>query len=132
MAGDGTGGYAGDGGPATSAELDNSSGVALDRVDDLFVVDQGNDVIRKVSANPTLPTTAVGATSASQNVLVQLTSASAISSISVPKAQNGAQEFSLARSQAALPMEPPSIPSTPSAPFPLPSIRNIPAFVPER
>ena len=43
----------------------------------------------------TLPTTTVGSTSASQNVLVTLQSASAISSITVPKAQNGVQEFTV-------------------------------------
>jgi hypothetical protein len=43
----------------------------------------------------TLPTTAVGSTSASQNVSVTLQSATAISSITVPPAQNGVQEFTV-------------------------------------
>ncbi len=43
----------------------------------------------------TFPTTAVGSTSASTNVSVTLKSASAISSITVPKAQNGVQEFTV-------------------------------------
>ncbi|MDQ2832575.1 MAG: DUF6067 family protein [Acidobacteriota bacterium] len=43
----------------------------------------------------TLATTAVGSSSASQNVSITLQSASAISSITVPKAQNGAQEFTV-------------------------------------
>ncbi len=43
----------------------------------------------------TLPTTAVGATSAAQNVQITLQSASAISSITVPKSQNGVVEFTI-------------------------------------
>jgi hypothetical protein len=43
----------------------------------------------------TLPTTNVGSASSSQNVSVKLASASAISSITVPKAQNGVQEFTV-------------------------------------
>ncbi len=43
----------------------------------------------------TLPTTNVGSASASQNVSVTLQSATAISSITVPKAQNGVQEFAV-------------------------------------
>ena len=41
----------------------------------------------------TLPTTAVGSTSSSQNIQIILATASAISSITVPLAQNGVQEF---------------------------------------
>ena len=58
----------------------------------------GGDVpsqVGELSTNTTLPTTAVGAASASQNISVELTAASAISSITVPKAQNGAQEFTV-------------------------------------
>jgi hypothetical protein len=47
----------------------------------------------KTGAFSTLPTTAVGSTSSSQNVQITLASASAISSITVPLAQNGVQEF---------------------------------------
>jgi len=43
----------------------------------------------------TLPTTAVGSASSSQNVSVTLQSATAISSITVPVTQNGAQEFTV-------------------------------------
>ncbi len=43
----------------------------------------------------TLPTTNVGSASSSQNVSVTLQSATAISSITVPKAQNGVQEFTV-------------------------------------
>jgi len=47
----------------------------------------------KTGVFSTLPTTAVGSTSSSQNVSITLATASAISSITVPVAQNGVQEF---------------------------------------
>jgi DNA-binding beta-propeller fold protein YncE len=46
VAGDGTSGYSGDGGPATSAELNTPSGVALDAAGNLVIADQGNSRIR--------------------------------------------------------------------------------------
>ena len=48
VAGDGTVGYSGDGGPATGAELGAANGVAVDSVGDLFLTDSGNDVVREV------------------------------------------------------------------------------------
>jgi uncharacterized protein (TIGR03437 family) len=42
-------GYAGDGGPATSAQLDNPLGVAVDSSGNLYISDSNNNVIRKVS-----------------------------------------------------------------------------------
>lgn len=49
VAGNGTKGYSGDGGPATSAALDNPSGIAVDASGNLFVADTYNSVIRKVA-----------------------------------------------------------------------------------
>jgi trimeric autotransporter adhesin len=49
FAGTGAAGFSGDGGPATSAELNYPVGVALDIAGNLFIADQGNSVIRKVS-----------------------------------------------------------------------------------
>src|SRR5206468_2831388 len=46
----GISGFAGDGGPATAAELSNTTGVALDGAGNLFIADTGNCVIRKVVA----------------------------------------------------------------------------------
>lgn len=83
----------GDGGAATNAELNNPFGVALDSVGNFYIADFTDNRIRKVRANKTFPATGIGQASASQNFNVELTSASAISSITVPKAQNGAQEF---------------------------------------
>lgn len=49
VAGNGTQGYSGDGGPATSAALSNPFGVAVDSAGNLYFSDHGNNVIRKVS-----------------------------------------------------------------------------------
>lgn len=56
IAGNGTAGYTGDGGPATSAELNNPSGVAVDSYGNIFVADSNNDVIRKVDTSGTITT----------------------------------------------------------------------------
>jgi sugar lactone lactonase YvrE len=50
IAGDGTRGYSGDGGPATSAELNQPNGVAVDGAGDVFIADSGNFRIREISA----------------------------------------------------------------------------------
>ena len=53
-AGDGTAGYSGDGGPATSAELDGPVRLAIDSAGDLFVGDGFNNVIREVTQGVTV------------------------------------------------------------------------------
>jgi sugar lactone lactonase YvrE len=58
VAGNGTAGYAGDGGPATSAELNNPSGVAVDGSDNLYIVDESSHRIRKVDTAGTITTVA--------------------------------------------------------------------------
>jgi len=49
VAGNGTAGFAGDNGAATSAELNDPVGVAVDSSGNLYIADAGNNVIRKVS-----------------------------------------------------------------------------------
>jgi uncharacterized protein (TIGR03437 family) len=49
IAGTGRAGFAGDNGPATSAELSFPTGVALDSAGDLYISDEQNNRIRKVS-----------------------------------------------------------------------------------
>ena len=50
VAGNGTHGFAGDGGSATSAQLWNPSAVAVDTSGNLYIADTGNNRIREVSA----------------------------------------------------------------------------------
>jgi trimeric autotransporter adhesin len=50
MAGNGSSGYGGDGGQATSARLNAPRGIAVDSAGNLFIGDSGNNVIRKVSS----------------------------------------------------------------------------------
>jgi uncharacterized protein (TIGR03437 family) len=49
VAGNGTPGFSGDGGPAASAQLDYPRGIALDSVGNLYIADSYNSRIRKVS-----------------------------------------------------------------------------------
>jgi sugar lactone lactonase YvrE len=49
-AGNGVGGFSGDGGPATSANLASPSGIAVDASGNLFIADQSNGRIRRVDA----------------------------------------------------------------------------------
>ncbi len=48
IAGDGSGGYSGDGGPSISAQLNCPSGVAVDALGNLYIADTNNYRIRKV------------------------------------------------------------------------------------
>jgi hypothetical protein len=58
VAGTGTAGYSGNGGPATKAELDAPYGVAVDGAGDLFIADTANSVIREVTAAGVISTVA--------------------------------------------------------------------------
>jgi hypothetical protein len=49
IAGDGTAGFSGDGGPATSAELNSPFGIAVDSAGNVFIGDFNNSRIRKVT-----------------------------------------------------------------------------------
>ena len=50
MAGTGTAGYSGDGGSATNAALNAPANVAVDGAGNLYISDQTNERIRKVTA----------------------------------------------------------------------------------
>jgi len=66
VAGNGTRGFSGDGGPATSAQLRSPWGVAVDGAGNLFIVDALSR-IRKVSASGIITTVAGGGTVASDD-----------------------------------------------------------------
>lgn len=58
VAGTGTSGYSGDGGPATNAKISPSGKAAVDGAGNLYIPDAGNNRIRKVDINGTITTLA--------------------------------------------------------------------------
>ncbi len=58
IAGNGTGGYSGDGGPATAAELFYPTEITFDALGNLYIADEGNDRIRKINTNGIISTIA--------------------------------------------------------------------------
>ena len=60
VAGNGTPGFAGDGGPATSASLYSPHGVTVDTAGNLLIADRDNYVIRRVSSTGIISTVAGG------------------------------------------------------------------------
>jgi len=58
VAGNGTTGYSGDGGPATNAALNLPSGLTVDPEGNIFIVDQYNQRVRKLGLNGVITTVA--------------------------------------------------------------------------
>jgi uncharacterized protein (TIGR03437 family) len=58
VAGNGTQGSLGDGGPATSAQLNQPSGIAVDSAGNLYIADHNNARVRKVTPGGTITTVA--------------------------------------------------------------------------
>ncbi|HEX4289112.1 MAG TPA: hypothetical protein VH021_09370 [Trebonia sp.] len=56
QADNGLGGFSGDGGPATTAQLNDPQGVAVDGAGDLFIADTFNNAIRQVTPAGTITT----------------------------------------------------------------------------
>ena len=61
VAGNGSPGFSGDGGPATGASLSMPMGVAVDSAGNLYIADSSNNRIRKVNTGGTISTVAGGA-----------------------------------------------------------------------
>jgi sugar lactone lactonase YvrE len=82
VAGTSSASYSGDGGPAANASLYHPFGVALDSLGNLFIADEINNRIRKVTllGSPTLILTNVGAASAGNYALVVTNSYGAVTS----------------------------------------------------
>src|SRR5262249_12435425 len=60
IAGNKTGGFTGDGGPATSASLFGPSGVAVDAFGNIFIADTENNAVRRVDGKTNTITTVAG------------------------------------------------------------------------
>jgi hypothetical protein len=99
IAGNGTSGFSGDGGPATDANLNNPIGVVFGSQGNLDVSDQGNNRVREVSTpagSVAFPVTAVTSTSTAVTIPLQVnTSGTTITSITVPVSQGGKQEYTV-------------------------------------
>ncbi len=61
IAGNGTAGHTGDGGPATSAEINDPEGLTVDAAGNVYVADSGNFLIREVNVGTGTITTVAGA-----------------------------------------------------------------------
>jgi sugar lactone lactonase YvrE len=62
VAGNGSAGFSGDGGPATAAEIAYPTSVTTDSAGNLYICDNGNNAIRKVDAATGIITTYAGTT----------------------------------------------------------------------
>ena len=60
VAGNGSQGYSGDGGPATSAQLKTPLGVTVDKFSNIYIADANNHCIRKVDGGTGIITTIAG------------------------------------------------------------------------
>ena len=58
LAGNGTAGYAGEGGPAIEAELNSPTGVAVDIAGNLYIADTNNSCVRQISPSGIITTVA--------------------------------------------------------------------------
>ncbi len=71
VAGNGTQGYSGDGGPAISAQLNYPNGTAFDAAGNLYIADNGNNRIRKVQLASKFDTTVALTSSSNPSMVAQ-------------------------------------------------------------
>ncbi len=89
IAGNGTASYGGDGGAATAAELNHPFGIAIDRAGNYYIAEEGNSVVRKVSASGNITTVAGTGTSGYSGDSGPATAAELSSAYSVALDTNG-------------------------------------------
>jgi trimeric autotransporter adhesin len=106
VTGNGTPGYSGDGGPASSATLNNPQGVTIDSVGNVYISDQNNDRVREVNTpvgSVIFPTTSVNSTSTAVTIPLEVnTPATTITGMTVPVSQGGKQEYTITATGCAL------------------------------
>ena len=99
IAGTGTYGYSGDGGPPTSAMLNNPQGVAVDGQGNLYISDRSNNRIREVATpagSVVFPTTPAGSTSTAVTIPLEVnTEGTTITGITAPVSQGNKQEYAV-------------------------------------
>jgi sugar lactone lactonase YvrE len=89
-------GFAGDQGLATAASFASPSDVTQDAMGSILIADGiSNQRIRVVSNNTLLPTTAVGSTSASQTILLQVNSALQLAGLAAVPSMGGSTEYAV-------------------------------------
>jgi sugar lactone lactonase YvrE len=95
LAGNGTEGTTGNGGPATSAELDDPKQIAVDGLGNVYLADATAEEIRKVQINARFPTTNLGSSSAVQDFFFETTVAETLTSITAQQSEGSKQEYSI-------------------------------------
>lgn len=68
IAGNGTSGYSGDGGPAINAQLWSPQGIAIDKEGNLYVSDRSNQRIRKIILSPVTSIPSINITPSANNI----------------------------------------------------------------